>query len=206
MLRLEQLLWDLGYARVAGVDEAGLGPLAGPVVAAAVIFPGRPDEVIGVDDSKKLSAARREDLEPQVRAAALALGCGVVDVEEVDRLGVYQAGLEAMRRAVAALDPAPEYVLVDARTIPAIDVAQSAFTKADTFVYSVAAASIIAKVTRDAMMRELDARYPGYGFRQHMGYGTAAHLEALERLGPCPAHRRSFAPVKRFLDARGVSP
>jgi ribonuclease HII len=205
MLRLEQLLWDLGYARVAGVDEVGLGPLAGPVVAAAVVFPGRPTEVLGVDDSKKLSAARREELDVQVREVALAVGCGVVDVEDVDRLGVHQAGLEAMRRAVLALEPAPDYVLVDARTIPSIDAAQSAFTKADTFVYSVAAASIVAKVTRDAMMRDLDSRYPGYGFGKHMGYGTAAHMQALERLGPCPVHRRSFAPVKRFLDAREVT-
>lgn len=203
MLRLERLLWDLGYEHVAGIDEAGLGPLAGPVVAAAVVFEAWPDEVLAVDDSKKLSAGRREELDAAVRGSALAVGCGVVDVEDVDSLGVHRAGLEAMRRAVLELAPQPDYLLVDARTVPDVQTAQSAYTKADTFIYSVAAASIIAKVARDAMMRDLDERYPGYGFARHMGYGTAAHIDALERLGPCPVHRRSFAPIKRLLGNGG---
>lgn len=199
MMRLERLLWDLGYSRVAGVDEAGLGPLAGPVIAAAVVFEPGAKRVLEVDDSKKLTARRREELEVEIREEALAVGCGVVEVDELDRIGIYQAGHEAMRRALEAIEPAADYALVDARTVPGVEFRQSAYTKADTFIYSVAAASIIAKVTRDELMRELDQRYPGYDLGRHMGYGTAAHLAALEQLGPSPVHRRSFAPVRRLL-------
>ncbi|RMF25595.1 MAG: ribonuclease HII [Deltaproteobacteria bacterium] len=198
MLRLERLLWDLGYRRVAGVDEVGLGPLAGPVVAAAVVFPVDP-AYLEVADSKRLSARRREVLDEQIRATALAVGTGIVGVSELDRMGVRAAGLEAMRRAVCALDPPPDYLLVDARQVPGVAMGQSAFVKADSFIYSVAAASIVAKVARDAMMRRLDKTFPGYGFGVHMGYGTRQHLSALEELGPCAIHRRSFAPVKRLL-------
>lgn len=209
MMRLERLLWDLGYTRVAGVDEAGLGPLAGPVVAAAVVFAPGATRALDVDDSKRLTARRREELEKQIREEALAVGCGVVEVDELDRIGVYQAGHEAMRRALESIEPAADYALVDARTVPGVEFGQSAYTKADTFVYSVASASIIAKVTRDEMMRDLDRRYPGYDFGRHMGYGTAAHLAALEKLGPSPVHRRSFAPIRRLLaggEAEGAAP
>ena len=200
LLRLERLLWDLGYRRVAGVDEVGLGPLAGPVVAAAVVFPPNPP-ALAVRDSKRLSARQREQLDVEIRDQAVAIGIGRVEVAELDRLGVYQAGLEAMRRAVAEIDPPADYLLVDARTVPGVAMGQSAFTKADSFIYSVAAASIVAKVFRDALMRELEESYPGYGFAKHMGYGTREHLAALERLGACAVHRRTFAPVRRVLQA-----
>lgn len=198
-LSLEMLLWDLGYARVAGVDEVGLGPWAGPVVAAAVVFPARTRVIPGVDDSKKLTPTRREELAVAIRDCAAGVALGIVSVAELDALGVHDAGLEAMRRAVTTLGPAPDYLLVDARSVPNVAMGQTAFVRADAFIYSVAAASIVAKVYRDALMLEMDGRFPGYGFGQHMGYGTAAHLEALKRLGPCEIHRRSFAPVRRVV-------
>lgn len=200
MLRCERLLWDLGKNLVAGVDEAGLGPLAGPVVAAAVVFPRDPGVILEVDDSKKLTARRREALDLRIRELAVAVSVGVLGADELDRMGVYRAGLETMRRAVAGLDPSPDYLLVDARRVPEVEMGQTAYNGADGFVYSVAAASIVAKVYRDAIMRELDRDYPGYGFARHMGYGTAAHLEALSRLGPSAVHRRSYRPVRRLLE------
>ena len=198
-LSLETLLWDLGYARVAGVDEVGLGPWAGPVVAAAVVFPPRTRVIPGVDDSKKLTPARREELAVAIRGCAAGVALGTVEVAELDAIGVHNAGLEAMRRAVTALGPAPHYLLVDARCVPDVAMGQTSYVRADAFIYSVAAASIVAKVYRDALMLEMDGRFPNYGFGQHMGYGTAAHLAALERLGPCEIHRRSFAPVRRVV-------
>jgi ribonuclease HII len=195
----ERLLWDLGFSRVAGVDEVGLGPLAGPVVAAAVVLAPGSAALAGVDDSKKLTASRRVELAAGVRERAIAVALGIVEVAEVDANGVYEAGLEAMRRAVVGLLPAPDYLLVDARQVPRVDVRQSAFVRGDGFVYSISAASIVAKVYRDDLMRSLDAEYPGYGFAVHAGYGTAQHLAALERLGPCTIHRRSFEPVRRVL-------
>jgi ribonuclease HII len=199
----ERLLWDLGFVRVAGVDEVGLGPLAGPVVAAAVVFARGSTALAGVDDSKKLTANRRVELAVGVREGAAAVALGIVEVAEVDERGVYQAGLEAMRRAVEALTPAPDYLLVDARQVPRVGTRQSAFIRGDGFVYSIGAASIVAKVYRDDLMRKLDAEHPGYGFSEHAGYGTAQHLEALERLGPCAIHRRSFEPVRRVLGLEG---
>jgi ribonuclease HII len=199
MIRLEHLLWDLGFRLVAGVDEAGLGPLAGPVVAGAVVFPADASPIPGVDDSKKLTASRRDELDRAIRDGCLAAACGIVEVEEIDRIGVHNAGLEAMRRAVEGLAVAPEYLLVDARRVPGVAMGQSSYIKADSFIYSVSAASILAKVHRDRLMREMEVRFPGYGFGQHMGYGTTAHMAALERLGPCPIHRRSFEPVRRLL-------
>jgi ribonuclease HII len=174
------------------VDEAGMGPLAGPVVAAAVVLPPEP-LIPGLDDSKALSRTARERLDGEIRRLALGVGIGVVDVEEIDATNIYRAGLRAMELAVKALPLEPRFVLVDARTIPGIPFAQSAFVKGDGRVYSIAAASIVAKVHRDRLMAELDRQYPGYGFAQHAGYATAHHREALRRLGPCPAHRRSFA-------------
>ena len=197
LLRVERELWAAGFARIAGVDEVGVGPLAGPVVAAAVIVSPQM-KIRGIDDSKKLSAARREELAEQIRNHAVAIGIGMADTIEIDRLNIYHAALEAMRRAVAALPCSPDHLVVDARRIPRIVLPQLSLIGGDGRSYSVAAASIVAKVTRDAMMRELDVLYPQYGFRDHMGYGTPQHLAALERFGPCPIHRRSFAPVRQL--------
>lgn len=197
LLRVERELWRSGVRHVAGVDEAGVGPLAGPVVAAAVIV--RPGAVLrGVDDSKTIPPARRETLDAQIRAEAEAVSVGMADVEEIDRLNICQATLLAMRRAVEGLAVHPDHVVVDARTIPGLAAPQTAFVRGDARSYSIAAASIVAKVMRDRLMRELDVRFPEYGFASHMGYGTQRHLEALRRYGPCGVHRRSFAPVRQL--------
>jgi ribonuclease HII len=189
-------LFERGARFVAGVDEVGMGPLAGPVVAVALILPERVD-LPGLKDSKQLGRPARERLAARIREQAVACAAGKVHPREIDRLNIYQAGLEAMRRAVAALAVTPDHVLVDARTIPRIAASQTAIVGGDASDGTIAAASIVAKVHRDAIMRHLDSRYPGYGFGRHMGYGTQQHLEALRRLGPSPAHRRSFAPVAR---------
>ncbi len=194
LLRHERALWTQGLMRIAGVDEVGVGPLAGPLVAAAVILPYE-CEVRGIDDSKKLTAARRETLRAEIEACAIAVGVGIVEVRDVERLNTYWASIEAMRRALAALPVAPQQVLVDARHIPGLATPQQALIKGDARSYSIAAASIVAKVIRDEMMTVLDGSYPAYGFARHMGYATAEHLAALDRHGPCPAHRRSFLPV-----------
>lgn len=197
LLRVERGLWRTGITKIAGVDEVGVGPLAGPVLAAAVILPAAV-RLRGVDDSKKLNAALREELAEKIRAAALAVGIGIVEPEDIDRLNIYRAALEAMRRAVIALPMTPEHVLVDARRIPEVAVPQTALIDGDARSYSIAAASIVAKVARDRIMCELDQRYPEYGFREHMGYATAQHLAAIDRFGPSPVHRRSFAPVREL--------
>jgi ribonuclease HII len=198
-LNVEQGLWQQGLRVVAGVDEVGMGPLAGPVVAAAVILPpvSISDELFfpfpqGVRDSKTLTAKARERLEQEIRQVALSVGIGVVEVEEIDRINIYQAGLRAMRLALEQLPVAPEHVLLDGRSLRDLPCPQTAFTKGDRDVYSIAAASIVAKVYRDRLMVALDGCYPGYGFARRMGYSTAAHRAALRRLGPCPVHRRSF--------------
>jgi ribonuclease HII len=198
LTRFERELRVQGYARIAGVDEAGMSPLAGPVVAAAVILPEgyRRD---GIDDSKKLTAAQRDELRVHILADAVAWGVGVVEPDEIDRVNIYRAGLLAMSRAVHALSPAPDYVLVDARTLRDVALPQRGIVQGDAKSLSIAAASIVAKTTRDARMCEIDARYPGYGFARHKGYPVAEHFSALERLGACPLHRRSFAPVQRAL-------
>jgi ribonuclease HII len=196
---LEDLLWRTGLARVAGADEVGVGPLAGPVVAAAVVFP-RGVRVDGLGDSKLLAPAVRERLAVEIRASA-AVGIGAVEPEEIDRINVFQARMKALRLAVAALPAPAEFVLVDGREVPGLECAQTAYVKGDTFVASIAAASIIAKVHRDAHMRALEGLYPGYGFAHNMGYGTAEHLAALARLGASPAHRRSFRPVEPRVEA-----
>lgn len=197
MLHFERVLWRSGVRRVAGVDEAGTGPLAGPVVAAAVVFPPE-TSVPGVDDSKRLDPERREELAALIRERAAGVSVGVASVEEIDRLNVYRAALLAMRRAVEGLGEPPEHVLVDARTIPDVDVPQNPFAKGDGINFSIAAASIVAKTHRDALMEALDARHPGYGFAQHKGYATADHRRAIRERGPSPVHRRSF-PVLREL-------
>jgi len=201
LLEFERPLWERGVAHLAGVDEAGVGPLAGPVVAAAVILPKelRPR---GLDDSKQLDEPARDRLAAEVKAGAVAWAVGQASVEEVDRLNVYQAGLLAMRRAVEGLAVAPHFLLVDARRIPEVAMPQQGIVKGDARSLSIAAASVIAKTTRDALMVEAEARWPGYGFVRHKGYGAPEHLAALARLGPCPIHRRSFGPVREAL-ARG---
>jgi len=198
-LLVEQNLWRVGLHIVAGVDEAGMGPLAGPVVAAAVVFPSRLSEErlpasfpTGVRDSKTLTHKARERLEVEIRQTAMGIGIGLVEVEEIDRINIYQAGLKAMRLALDHLPVRPEHVLIDGRLLPDCPIPQSTFKKGDRDIYSIAAASIIAKTHRDRLMLELDQRYPQYGFARHRGYGTAAHREALRTYGPCPAHRRSF--------------
>ncbi|GAB5498902.1 MAG: ribonuclease HII [Pseudohongiellaceae bacterium] len=186
----------------AGTDEVGRGPLAGDVVAAAVILdPQRP--IAGLTDSKKLSASRRQDLAAQITAAARACCVGRASVAEIDRLNILQASLLAMQRAVAGLSLEPQFVYVDGRHLPHWHYASQAVIKGDSLVPAIAAASILAKVTRDAEMLKLDARYPGYGFAQHKGYPTGAHLAALQKLGPCAIHRRSFAPVAALCGPAG---
>ncbi len=200
----ERALWGMGIAHVAGVDEVGMGPLAGPVVAAAVVLPS--DVCVdGVCDSKSVPRPKREALERAIRESAIAVAIGVVEVEEIDRLNIYQAGLLAMRRAVDGLSVPPQHLLVDARRIPDCPIPQTCVDDGDETVYSIAAASIVAKVYRDRLMCELDARYPGYGFATHAGYATAAHLAALRSLGPSPIHRRSFAPVRELLGSAGCA-
>jgi ribonuclease HII len=186
-----------GARVIAGVDEVGVGPLAGPVVACAVVFAERP-WLPGLDDSKRLGPAQRERLDAEIRKQASALGVAEVWAEEIDRLNVYRAALEAMRRAVLALGLAPDHLLVDARTVPGLAAAQTPLVGGDARDGSIAAASIVAKVHRDALMQRLDSLHPGYGFARHKGYGTAEHLAALRRLGPSPVHRRSFAPVAQL--------
>jgi ribonuclease HII len=203
LLNFERVLWKAGVRHVAGVDEVGIGPLAGPVVAAAVILP--PDiDLAGVDDSKKLDPATRARLDREIRARALAVSVAEVEVGEVDRLNVYRAGLEAMRRAVLALEPRAEHVLTDAREIPGLgSTPQNAFDKGDGLDYSIACASIVAKVHRDRRMEELALLHPGFGFERHKGYGTAEHLAAIRRLGLCPIHRRSFPVLGQILGQAG---
>jgi ribonuclease HII len=197
MRHFERLLWKSGVCDIAGVDEVGVGPLAGPVVAAAVMFAPE-TEIEGVDDSKRLAPETRAVLAQEIRAKASGIGLGVASVEEIDHLNIYHAALLAMRRAVEALPRRPQHVLVDARTVPGIDVPQNSFNKGDGINFSIAAASIIAKTARDAMMEALDHDYPGYGFASHKGYGTSEHREALLRLGPSAVHRMSF-PVMHEL-------
>jgi len=191
MLNFENLLWKSGCRYIAGVDEVGVGPLAGPVVAAAVIFPPH-TEICGIDDSKRLEPAVREELAGTIREKSLGIGLGLSEVGEIDELNIYHASLLAMRRAVAALPMHPDHLLVDARTIPEVKVPQNAFQKGDGLNFSIAAASIIAKTYRDHLMCELDTHYPGYGFAQHKGYATLEHQEAIRQLGPCLIHRMSF--------------
>lgn len=194
----ERALFARGITLVAGVDEAGSGSWAGPVYAAAVILPF--DSRIGlVRDSKTLSPEQRERVAVQIREAATAWAVGTASAEEIDALNIRRAGALAMRRAVEALSVRPQFVLVDAFTIPGLDIESRGIIRGDRKVKSVAAASVIAKVARDAHLVELDALYPGYGFAEHKGYGTKDHQDALRRHGPCAAHRKSYAPVKAHL-------
>ena len=185
---------------VAGVDEAGRGPLAGPVAIAAVILdPARP--IAGLDDSKKLSAARRDALYPQIIERALAYSIVLVESDEIDRLNIFQATMTGMSRAIVGLKPAADEALIDGNKLPRdLPCPGRAIVGGDALEPAISAASILAKVTRDRLMVALDTVHPGYGFALHKGYPTPAHLASLQRLGPCPQHRRSFAPVRRLLD------
>jgi len=207
LLALRDELEARGVRGIAGVDEVGVGPLAGPVVAAAVVLP-KCVELRGLDDSKRVRPALRSTLASEIREIAIGFGIGEVTVREIDQVGIYQAALEAMRRAVASLARTTEvgHLLVDARTVPGIHLPQTSIIKGDQKDASIAAASIVAKVHRDTYMQSLGGRYPAYGFEQHMGYGTAAHMQALEAHGPCPAHRRSFAPVEKAERRSGRAP
>jgi ribonuclease HII len=184
---------------VAGVDEVGRGPLCGAVVTAAVILdPARP--IIGLNDSKKLTEARRELLFDEIREKALSWCIARAEVEEIDQLNILHATMLAMQRAVAGLHITPRLALIDGNRCPQLAVPSAAVVKGDSKVPAIAAASILAKVSRDREMQALDRQYPGYGIAGHKGYPTAVHLEALQRLGPTPVHRRSFGPVRRLLE------
>ncbi len=193
------------YELVAGVDEAGRGPLAGPVVAAAVVLDPRAP-IDGLRDSKQLTAAARERLAGLIRERAYAWSVGRADAGDIDRINILQATLLAMTRAVAGLPICPRHVLVDGLHCPRVACSVEAVVGGDRRFASISAASILAKVTRDAEMVELDCRYPQYGFRQHKGYPTREHRDALRRHGPCPFHRRSFAPVRAAIEAGSEMP
>jgi ribonuclease HII len=197
MLHFERLLWKAGIERIAGVDEVGMGPLAGPVVAASVVFPPG-TEIDGIDDSKALDEETRNQLDQEIRAKASAFAIGRVEVEEIDRINIYHAGIRAMQLAVSNLPVAPQHILVDSRTIPGFTQPQNSFDKGDGINFSIAAASIVAKVYRDRLMTELDAQYPGYGFASHKGYATPEHQRAIRELGPCAIHRRSFDYIREL--------
>jgi ribonuclease HII len=203
LLRYEVELWARGVEHVAGVDEAGMAPLAGPVVAGACVLP-RDYRPRGIDDSKQLDRAERERLAADIKRNAICWATARAEVEEIDRLNIYQAGLLALTRAVEALGLRPAHVLVDARKLPRLALPQTPIIHGDALSLTIAAASILAKTTRDALMRELDLAHPGYGFARHKGYPTAEHFEALGRLGACPVHRRSFQPVRVALGLEPV--
>ena len=197
-LAFEQRARSRGYRLIAGIDEAGRGALAGPVVAAAVILPVGV-HIDGVDDSKKLSPKQRDALFDVITAQALRIGVGMAAARVIDRINILQATRLAMQEAVGKLSPPPDYLLIDGITTIASPFPQKTIIKGDSLSLSIAAASIIAKVSRDRLMRELDLQYPGYGFAGHKGYGSASHMEAIRRLGPSPVHRKTFGGVKEHL-------
>ena len=199
-LSLELALYQEGYRILAGMDEAGRGPWAGPVVAAAVILPVEREDLLatltGTRDSKLLSARQRECLFPLIHEVALGVGVGVASAAFIDQHGIMPATREAMHQALSTLPLAPSYLLIDYLRLPTVPIPQRGVPKGDQKHLSIAAASIVAKVTRDRLMVEMDERYPGYGFARHKGYGTPQHREALNRLGVCAIHRLSFAPMR----------
>ncbi|HHH29751.1 MAG TPA: ribonuclease HII [Polyangiaceae bacterium] len=203
MFRYERELRDKGFVVLAGVDEVGMSPLAGPVISAAVILPEAFRLAQG-DDSKKLDQPTRERLAEVIRREAISYAIGSVDPEEIDRINIYQAGLLSMRRAIEGLSPRPDHVLIDARRLEQVDIPQTPIIHGDAKSFTIAAASIVAKVHRDGLMVEFDREYPGYGLAQHKGYPVRSHQEALMRLGVTPIHRRSFAPVRRALGVEAV--
>ncbi len=197
-LKFEKHLWSQGKTIIAGIDEAGRGPLAGPVVAAAVVF-GNDKVIEGIGDSKKLSPKKRELLYDEIMERAQAVGIGQVEPLEIDRINILNATYKAMRKAVGRLKLKVEHLLVDGRPIPDKIYPQTAIVGGDRLCYSIAAASIVAKVYRDRLMVEYDSVFPGYGFAKHKGYGTKMHREAIIKLKPCPIHRKTFARVKEHL-------
>ncbi len=200
-LRAEQKIFELRYKLVGGLDEAGRGPLAGPVVAACVVigpdFKIEPGDLELVADSKTLSAKKREKIFRAIKERVLAVEIGVVNNTEIDKINILQASFLAMRRAIKKIKVKPDYLLLDGKfKLPKTDLPQNAIIKGDAKVWVIAAASIIAKVSRDFIISELDKQYPGYGFAKHKGYGTKEHLTKIKELGPCPIHRFSFAPLR----------
>ncbi len=200
LLLEEKKLWQKGYLLLAGIDEAGRGPLAGPVVAAACILPTQ-FNLPGLNDSKMLTESKREKLFSQIQTQAIDCAIGSAEPAEIDALNILQATKLAMKRAVEGLTVRPHYLLIDALTLPAVNLPQLPLVGGDRLSASIAAASILAKVTRDRLMVELDTLYPEYTFSKNKGYGTSEHMKVLRRLGPCPLHRRSFAPVKQGSSA-----
>ena len=202
-LREEMVLYAEGYRHIAGLDEAGRGSWAGSVVAGAVILPiVQPDlsqRLEGVRDSKRLTPRQRERLCPIIESTALAVGVGIVPPDRIDELGIVPATRQAMSLAIAQLDPLPDFLLIDFLNLPGVSIPQKSITSGDVLSLSIAAASIVAKVTRDRLMVRLDARYAGYGFARHKGYGTRQHRQSLDRLGPSPVHRLSYAPMRLML-------
>ena len=198
----EKVLETQGYRLIAGIDEAGRGPLAGPVVAAAVILPcGMNTPWLNlVKDSKLLSPPRRELLFRHIHEVAIGIGVGVVDSEVIDNQGIVKATRSAMKQAVEQLQPPPEWLLIDYMSLPEVELPQKGITRGDSLCFSIACASIIAKVTRDRMMIELDRAYPGYRLARHKGYATEEHVNCLRRLGPSPIHRCSFRPVRDMIE------
>jgi len=206
----EKKLKAHGYRLIAGIDESGRGSLAGPVVAAAVVLPGSVDAPWWdrVNDSKQLSSAVREQLSTGIRQVAISVGVGVIGHEIIDAWGIVTATRLAMTQAIDQLSPAPDYLLIDFMSLPDVSLPQRGIVGGDCRCFSIACASIIAKVTRDRLMTEFDRNYPGYGLARHKGYGTEVHLSCLRRLGPCPIHRQSFRPVKNITQRliRNLSP
>ena len=199
MLKFETEVWAQGYVHIAGVDEAGMGPCFGPVCAGAAILP-RGYKLRGLDDSKKvLDEGKRDELAQALKRDAVAWALGWCSVEEIDTINIYQAGLLAMRRAVEGLSVRPDYLLVDARKVPGVPQPQQGIIKGDAQSLSIAAGAMLAKTSRDHLLRELDAKHPGYGFASHKGYPTPDHLEAVRRLGVLPLHRKTWAPIRAVL-------
>lgn len=201
----EKVAREMGYTVVAGIDEVGLGPLAGPAVAAAVVLPWQA-RLPGLDDSKKLTMLQRERLDRAIRRRAVAIGIGQVEAGDIDRHGLTRARQRAMTAAVKQLGVEAEYLLIDAWDVPELQLPQLAVIKGDATCASIMAASIIAKVHRDRLMLGYDASYPGYGFAVHKGYATAGHKRALRELGPSPIHRMSWAPIREVLELAGTGP
>ncbi|MFC1538569.1 ribonuclease HII [Candidatus Latescibacterota bacterium] len=191
MLELEKKIHAEGMKTIAGVDEAGRGPLAGPVVSACVILPENP-ELTGLDDSKKMTAKSREEMYVRITKSAVAWGIGMADNDEIDEIGILEATMKSMRRAVRNMGEKPDIVLIDGNKTPGLNFKERAIVNGDSISLSIAAASVIAKVTRDRIMTELDSMFPGYGFVRHKGYGASAHAAAIGKLGPCDIHRFSF--------------
>ena len=198
MLAYEKELYAQGIDLIAGVDEVGRGPLAGPVVAAAVILP-KACKILGLNDSKKIPKSKHKEIYEAVLQNAIAIGIGIKDNQVIDQVNIYEATKLAMMEAIGQLDPQPQHLLIDAMKLD-LPISQTSIIKGDANSLSIAAASIVAKVTRDQMMEEFDCEYPGYDFTQNAGYGTANHLAGLDQLGVTPIHRRSFEPVKSMCE------